>query len=124
MAGKILVVDDERSITIPLRFMLEAAGYTVADAESGEAAIDTILTWRPDLMVLDVTLPAMDGFELCRIVRGNTECRHLKIVLLTALTRESVIAKGYSLGANAILTKPFSNRELLETVKSLLNAGG
>lgn len=120
MPYKILVVDDEPSIVVPLRFLMEQNGYTVRVAETGEDAMDSIDTYAPDLILLDIMLPVIDGFEVCQTVRQNPSRRGTKIVFLTAMGREVDVAKGLASGADAYITKPFANAEVLETVKRLL----
>jgi len=120
MAKEILIVDDEPSIVIPLQFLMAQQGYGVMVAENGEDALDIILKHRPDLVLLDIMLPGIDGYEVCEIVRLNPECRHTKIIFLTAKGREVEIAKGLALGADAYITKPFSNADIVAKVKELL----
>lgn len=121
MPKEILIVDDEPSIVIPIQFLMEQQGYSVLVAENGEDALDAIYKYKPDLILLDIMLPRIDGYEVCEIVRLNPDYRNIKIIFLTAKGREVEIAKGLALGANAYITKPFSNTELVAKVKSLLN---
>ena len=120
MAKEILIVDDEPSIVIPIQFLMEQQGYSVIVAENGEDALDIIHKYKPDLVLLDIMLPGIDGYEVCEIVRLNPKYRHIKIIFLTAKGREVEIAKGMALGADAYITKPFSNAEVVEKVKELL----
>jgi len=90
-------------------------------AENGEDALDAIYKYKPDLILLDIMLPRIDGYEVCEIVRLNPEYRDIKIIFLTAKGREVEIAKGLALGANAYITKPFSNTQLVAKVKELLD---
>jgi len=121
MPKEILIVDDEPSIVVPIQFLMEQQGYSVLVAENGEDALDVIYKYKPDLILLDIMLPRIDGYEVCEIVRLNPEYRDIKIIFLTAKGREVEIAKGLALGANAYFTKPFSNTELVAKVKELLN---
>ena len=121
MPKEILIVDDEPSIVIPIQFLMEQQGYSVLVAENGEDALDAIYKYKPDLILLDIMLPRIDGYEVCEIVRLNPDYRNIKIIFLTAKGREVEIAKGLALGANAYITKPFSNTELVAKVKELLN---
>ena len=121
MPKEILIVDDEPSIVVPIQFLMEQQGYSVLVAENGEDALDVIYKYKPDLILLDIMLPRIDGYEVCEIVRLNPEYRNVKIIFLTAKGREVEIAKGLALGANAYITKPFSNTELVAKVKALLN---
>jgi DNA-binding response OmpR family regulator len=121
MPRKILIVDDEPNIVVPLQFLMEQSGYEVRIAQSGEEAVEAIPNFIPDLILLDIMLPILDGFEVCQRVRENPEWQHTKIILITAMGREDVnIAKGLALGADAYITKPFSNSEVVEKVKELL----
>jgi len=121
MPKEILIVDDEPSIVVPIQFLMEQQGYSVLVAENGEDALDVIYKYKPDLILLDIMLPRIDGYEVCEIVRLNPEYRNIKIIFLTAKGREVEIAKGLALGANAYITKPFSNTELVAKVKELLD---
>jgi DNA-binding response OmpR family regulator len=121
MPKEILIVDDEPSIVVPIQFLMEQQGYSVLVAENGEDALDAIYKYKPDLILLDIMLPRIDGYEVCEIVRLNPEYRDIKIIFLTAKGREVEIAKGLALGANAYITKPFSNTQLVAKVKELLD---
>ena len=120
MAQEILIVDDEPSVVVPIQFLMEQQGYRVMIAERGEDALDLIYQYKPDLVLLDIMLPGIDGYEVCEIVRLNPKYRKVKIIFLTAKGREEEIAKGLALGADAYITKPFSNIELVVTVKEIL----
>ncbi len=120
MSNKILIVDDEPNIVVPLQFLMEQSGYTVDVAYSGEEALESISRWRPDLVLLDIMLPGMDGFEVCQIMRLNEEWRDIKIIFLTAKGRDVDVAKGMVLGADAYIIKPFSNTEIITKVRALL----
>ena len=121
MAKEILKVDDETNVVVPIQFLMEQQGYRVMIAERGEDALDLIYHYKPDLVLLDIMLPGMDGYEVCEIVRLNPNYRDVKIIFLTAKGREVEIAKGLALGANAYIIKPFSNTELVAKVKELLD---
>jgi len=120
MAHRILIVDDEPSIIVPLQFLMQQNGYETSVAFSGEEAMETIVAKTPDLILLDIMLPVVDGFEVCQRVRENQEWRNIRIILLTAMGGEANVAKGMALGANAYITKPFSNAEVIRKVKELL----
>ena len=120
MAKEILIVDDEPNVVVPIQFLMEQQGYRVMIAERGEDALDLIYQYKPDLVLLDIMLPGIDGYEVCEIVRLNPKYRKIKIIFLTAKGREEEIAKGLALGADAYITKPFSNIELIATVKEIL----
>ncbi len=117
---KILIVDDELSILVPLQFLMEKSGYRSKLAQSGKEAIEKIEWFMPDLVLLDIMLPDLDGYEIYQIIRGNRKWDHIKIIFLTAKNRDADIAKGLALGADAYITKPFSNAQLLQKVGDLL----
>jgi DNA-binding response OmpR family regulator len=120
MTKEILIVDDEPNVVMPIQFLMEQQGYRVMIAERGEDALDLIYQYKPDLVLLDIMLPGIDGYEVCEILRLNPNYRNIKIIFLTAKGREVEIAKGLALGADAYITKPFSNIELVATVKEIL----
>ena len=120
MPATILIVDDEPNIIVPLQFLMEQNGYRVLVAQSGEEAIESIMQYHPDLILLDIMLPGIDGFEVCEIVRLNPEWKNTRIIFLTAKGRDVEIAKGMVLGADAYITKPFSNADVVDQVKNLL----
>lgn len=119
--SRVLIVEDEESILLSLEFLLGKEGYAVNTARDGAAALHALQTQAPDLVLLDVMLPLIDGFELCRLIRGNPALRGTRIMLLTARGREAEIARGMALGADAYLTKPFSTRDLMDKVRGLLS---
>lgn len=118
--ARVLIVEDEESILLSLEFLIGKEGYAVSTARDGAVALRALQMQPPDLVLLDVMLPLIDGFELCRLIRENPVLRGTRIMLLTARGREAEIARGMSLGADAYLTKPFSTRELMEKVRTLL----
>ena len=120
MAKKILIVDDEPNIVISLEFLMRREGFEVSIARDGEEALAHIRADRPDLVLLDVMMPKVNGFEVCQAVRADPELADLRILMLTAKGREAEIAKGLALGADAYVPKPFSTRDLVVQVKSLL----
>ena len=120
MPKEILIVDDEPGIVVPVQFLMEQQGYNVMTANRGEDALDLIYQYKPDLVLLDIMLPGIDGYEVCQIVRLNPDYRDVKIVFFTAKGRETEIAKGLALGADAYITKPYSNAELVAKVNELL----
>jgi DNA-binding response OmpR family regulator len=117
---RVLIVDDEPNIVLSLEFLLRQQGYEVSVARDGEEALAAAEDWRPDLMVLDVMLPGLDGFEVCRRLRERPENANLKILLLTARGREVERVRGLEEGADAYVRKPFSTRQLMRTVAELL----
>ena len=124
MPKKVLIVDDEPSIIVATQFLMEQNGYETIVAFSGEEAMEAVVRHRPDLILLDIMLPVVDGFEVCQRVREKADWKDIRIVLVTALDRESNVAKGLALGADAYVTKPFANADLIAKVKELLECRG
>jgi two-component system phosphate regulon response regulator PhoB len=120
---KILVVDDEPEAVELLEFNLKQAGYVVTTAEDGAEALKKARTQSPDLIVLDVMLPEMDGFEICKALRLDSATRRMPILMLTAKAGEIDRVLGLELGADDYLTKPYSPRELLLRIKKILARG-
>ena len=120
MVNKILIVDDEPSITVPLKFLMEQNQFEVMVVHSGEDALAAIENFEPDLVLLDVMLPTVDGFQVCQNLKSDPLHKTIKVVFLSAMTRDMDIAKGNTLGADAYITKPFSNADVVRQVKELL----
>jgi DNA-binding response OmpR family regulator len=116
----ILIVDDEISILVPLKFLLEKNKYTVFLAQSGKDAFDSIARNKPDLILLDIMLPDLDGYEIFQMIRQNPLWDDIRVICLTAKNRDVDVAKGLNLGVDAYITKPFSNADLLAKIRSLL----
>ncbi|WP_303784151.1 response regulator transcription factor [Azovibrio restrictus] len=123
MTHKILIVDDEPNIVLSLEFLMKREGFQVAVAADGDAALEQVQAFAPDLVLLDVMMPKKSGYEVCEILRADPARSAMKIVMLTAKGRDTEVAKGLGLGADAYVTKPFSNKELVAQIKQLL-AGG
>lgn len=120
MTHKILVADDEPNIVISLEYLMKREGYAVVVARDGQEALDMLAREKPDLVLLDVMMPHKSGFEVCQAVRASETLRDTKILMLTAKGRDTDIAKGLALGADAYMTKPFSTRELVQKVAEML----
>ncbi|MBP8002811.1 MAG: response regulator [Chloroflexi bacterium] len=120
MSKKVLIADDEENIVISLEFLFKQAGYELQIARNGAEVLSLVEIFRPDLVLLDVMMPQINGFEVCRRIRQNSAYQAVKIMMLTAKGREVEIAKGLALGANAYVVKPFSTKELMAEVKQLL----
>jgi len=120
MAAKVLIVEDDSSILIPLTFLLEQNGYEVSTAADGEEALAAVARSAPDLVLLDIMMPRLDGYAVCQAIRENPEWGGIKIVLLSAKAGEMDVAKGMALGADAFISKPFANAEITATVQRLL----
>lgn len=119
MSERILIVDDEANILVSLQFLLEQEGYEVAVASRGDEALAAIAERRPDLVLLDIMLPDVDGFELCRRIRARAD--RPRVILLTARGRDAERVKGLDLGADLYVTKPFSTRELVAGIRRVLD---
>ncbi|MBN2184787.1 MAG: response regulator [Candidatus Krumholzibacteriota bacterium] len=117
---KILVADDEEHIRRILQFQLEKYGFEVRTAENGEIALEMVHRERPDLLILDLMMPKVDGFEVCRKLRSNFQTAQIPIIMLTAKSDLSDKIKGLSDGANDYLIKPYSNEELILRVRNVL----
>ncbi len=120
MPKEILIVDDEPGVVVAIQFLMEQQGYHVLVAERGEDALDLIYKYKPDLVLLDIMLPGISGWEVCEIIRLNPDYRYIKIAFLTARGDEAEMARGLALGADAYITKPFANEQLIAKVNMLL----
>jgi two-component system phosphate regulon response regulator PhoB len=117
---RILVVDDEEDLLELVDYNLTREGYRVVCVASGEAALAAARKNPPDLIVLDLLLPSVDGLEVCRLLKGDEKTRHIPIIMLTAKGEESDMVAGLELGADDYMTKPFSPRVLLARIKAIL----
>ncbi len=124
MKKRILIVDDEPNIVAPLEFLMEQNHYEVQTAGTGERAMDLISTWKPDLILLDIMLPGMDGYEVCRKIREEKEYSNTRIVFLSTMARSIDIAKGMGLAADDYITKPFATDFVMDKIKELLKDDG
>lgn len=115
---KILIVDDEPNILLSLEFLMKKQGYAVFIARDGREALEIIQQEIPALVILDIMMPEVDGYEVCQFIKSNAT--DTKIIFLTAKTKESEIKKGLEMGADLYLTKPYSTRNLVQNVKNLL----
>jgi DNA-binding response OmpR family regulator len=120
MTKHVLIADDEPNIVISLEFLMKREGHRVSIARDGDAALQAIRAERPDLVLLDVMMPGKSGFDVCQAVRADESLASVKILMLSAKGRETDVAKGTALGADAYMTKPFSTRELADKVRSML----
>jgi len=123
MAKRVLVVDDEPNIVMSLRFLMEREGLAVEVAPTGEAALQALERAPADLVLLDVMMPEIDGFEVCQRIRANPAWARTPIIMLTAKGRDVERDKGRALGADEYITKPFSTRELVARIKQMLDSG-
>lgn len=121
MTKRILIVDDEPNIVVSLEFLMKREGFEVAVATDGEAALKSVEEKKPDLVLLDIMLPKKNGFEVCQTIRSHPDWQGVKIVMLTAKGRDTEVAKGTALGADAYMTKPFSTKDLIAQVRQILD---
>jgi len=120
MSKTILIVDDEAYIVTSLEYVMQSAGFEVAVAYDGEEALEKVAETAPALVILDLMMPKLDGFEVCERIRQNPLWKDIRIIILTAKGRDIERKKGMSLGADDYMTKPFSTRDILNRVKELL----
>ena len=118
--GKILVVDDEIYIVHILDFSLGMEGYEVVTALDGEQALEKLKSDKPDLIVLDIMMPKLDGYEVCKAIKSSPETRQIPVILLSAKGRNVDQKLGFDVGADDYITKPFSPRKLVERINQLL----
>ncbi len=116
----VLVVDDDRDIRELVVFKLAQAGHEVTVAEDGPGALKAVIDSRPDLIVLDVMMPGMSGFDVCRELRARPDTTDIPVILLTAKAQESDVQTGFSSGADDYVIKPFSPKELASRVQAVL----
>jgi DNA-binding response OmpR family regulator len=118
---KVLIADDEPNIVTSLEYLMTRSGYEVRIARDGDEVLALVESFRPDVLLLDVMMPRRNGYEICQIMREHADWQKIKIVMLSAKGREAEVNKGLSLGADAYVTKPFSNRELIATIATLFD---
>lgn len=119
----ILVVEDEHNIAIALKFLLTREGYTHTHLETGAGAVEMIREQKPDLVLLDVMLPDVSGYEICQSVRADPDCSGVRILMMTARGSAMERRKGLALGADGFISKPFELNDLRNEVRRLLDAG-
>jgi two-component system alkaline phosphatase synthesis response regulator PhoP/two-component system response regulator VicR len=124
MPAKILVCDDERHIVRLIQVNLERQGYNVVTAYDGKEGLEKVRAEKPDLCVLDVMMPYMDGFEVLKNIRRDPDTEATPVIMLTAKAQDKDVFEGYSYGADMYLTKPFNPMELISFVKRILQGGG
>ena len=120
MAEKILIVDDEPDIRKLLEFRLKTAGYEVITAKDGKSALKKAGEDSPDLIVLDVIMPDMNGFEICRLLKKSDRTKDIPVIMLTVLAHEEDLSKGLEKGASCFMSKPFNIIDLLAEIKTIL----
>ncbi len=120
MAKKILIADDEPNIVVSLEFLMKQKGYDVRTVGNGEDALRSVAEFAPDLVLLDVMMPRLSGYEVCQRMRENPAWAGVRIVMLSAKGRDIEVSKGMAMGADAYVTKPFSTSDLMAQVRALL----
>lgn len=120
MAKKIMVVDDEPYIARVIKFKLEQEGYTVISANDGQSGLQKIKEEKPDLVLLDVMMPGLSGYEVCQKIKEDADLAGIPVVILTAKGQERDREQGLTMGASDYITKPFSPNRLLELVKNMI----
>jgi len=120
MGKKVLIADDEPNIVVSLEFLMKQKGYTVRVVSDGEQALNAVGEFGPDLVLLDVMMPRMSGYDVCQKIRENPAWADVRIVMLSAKGRDIEVTKGLAVGADAYVTKPFSTKDLMAKVLELL----
>jgi CheY-like chemotaxis protein len=124
MAYKILVVDDEPPIVRLMEFILAREGYEMIVAVNGQEALERVNEEKPDLILLDIMMPRIDGYEVARTLRADPECCHIPIIMLSAKAQDDDVRKGMEAGVNEYITKPFHPQHLVITVRKYLDPPG
>jgi DNA-binding response OmpR family regulator len=119
---RVVIIEDEPHIVLSLEFLLERAGYETTSAVDGEEGLALIRRLRPDVVLLDVMMPRLNGYEVCRAVKDDPELAAIPVIMLSAKGQEVEILRGLELGAAAYVTKPFGNTEILEAIRAALSA--
>lgn len=118
---KILVVEDEQALLTLQSMLLSIEGYTVEGVMDGQTALDVVETMKPDLILLDIMLPEVDGFQVCRQLKSNEATRHIPIIILTAKKSKEDLIMGEQAGAEMYITKPYKTSMVIEAIKRLLS---
>jgi len=116
---KILIVDDEPNILLSLEFLMQKNGFEVLIARNGQEAVATIEQQKPAIVILDIMMPDLDGYAICEFIRRKSPIPSAKVIFLSAKTKPEDIEKGYAVGADRYVSKPFSTRKLLQEVKAM-----
>jgi len=122
MAQSVLIVDDEPNIVLSLEFIMKRAGFDVRVARDGDEALRAIAEAKPDVVLLDVTMPGRDGYDVCQTIRANPAWKDIHVIMLTAKGRDVEREKGMALGADDYITKPFSIHDVVTRVRRALDA--
>ena len=119
--NRILIVEDEESLLKLESILLSSKGYRVTGVMDGKSALAEVQSNKPDLVILDIMLPEMDGFEVCMQIKTNPETRHIPVVMLTAKKTIQDQARGQEVGCDAYITKPFKSSKVLDTIQEILS---
>jgi CheY-like chemotaxis protein len=119
--NRILVVEDEESLLKLESILLSSKGYSVTGVMDGRSALEEVKANQPDLVILDIMLPELDGFEVCRQIKEDPETRHIPVLILTAKKNSQDLARGQQVGCDAYITKPFKSAKVLDMVQELLS---
>ena len=117
----VLIVDDEPNIILSIDFNLKKNGYNTLIARNGAEPLKILQETQPNLILLDIMMPNVDGYEVCKFVKTNLELKHIKVVFVSAKSKEIELKAGFEIGADDYITKPFSNKVLIQRVQALLN---
>ncbi len=120
----VLVVDDDPEVNALVAYRLKQSGYEVTTATDGPGALDLLGRWRPDVLLLDIMMPDMSGLEVLQRVRADESLATLPVIMLTAKAQEDDVERGFEMGADDYITKPFSPRELISRVRAVLVRSG
>lgn len=120
MSKRVLIADDEPNIVVSLEFLVKQKGYDVRVVHAGDDALKVVAEFQPDLVLLDVMMPRISGYEVCQKLRENPAFRDIKIIMLSAKGRDVEVSKGLAVGADAYVTKPFSTRDLMARIEQML----
>lgn len=118
---RILIVEDEESLLKLESILLTSRGYDVKGVTDGQAALDAVANSKPDLVLLDIMLPVIDGFEVCRRIKSSEATRHIPVIMLTAKKSREDMARGEEVGADWYITKPFKSAMVIETIQRFLS---
>jgi len=119
---RVLIVDDEPNIMVSVEFLMRQEGHEVETAADGESALKLLASFDPDLVLLDVMMPKMSGFDVLQRIRTDSDLPNPAVIMLTARGREVEVEKGRALGADAYVTKPFATQDLVTAVRDVLAA--
>ena len=116
----ILVVDDDPYILMSLEFLMRKSGFDVLVARNGKETLEILNRNVPDVVLLDIMMPDVDGYDICKHIKSTKKLKECKVVFLSAKSKESDIQKGYDIGAELYITKPFSNKDLVKKIQELI----